>query len=79
MEKKNIDPNRVVADLAKMIRPLIGARIQLELFLAADIGTICADPGELQQALLNLCLNARDAMPSGGKLILKTERGLCLR
>ncbi len=77
LEKKNIDPNRVVADLAKMIRPLIGARIQLELFLAADIGTICADPGELQQALLNLCLNARDAMPSGGKLILKTERGLC--
>ena len=78
LEKKHIDPNRVVSDLAKMIRPLIGAPIQLELLLDPQIGTICGDPGELQQALLNLCLNARDAMPSGGKLTLKTQRGPCL-
>jgi signal transduction histidine kinase len=75
LEKKDVDPNRVVGDLARMIRPLIGPSIQLEMFLAPDIGTVRADPGELQQALLNLCLNARDAMPSGGKLTLRTERG----
>jgi signal transduction histidine kinase len=77
LEKRDIDPNRVVVDLAKMIRPLIATDIQLEIRLAPEIGAVCADPGELQQALLNLCLNARDAMPSGGKLILKTERGPC--
>ncbi len=79
LEKKHVDPNRVVADLATMIRPLIGSPIRLETFLEPEIGTVCADPGELQQALLNLCLNARDAMPSGGQLTLKTERGPCGR
>jgi signal transduction histidine kinase len=76
LEKRHVDPNRVVADLAKMIRPLVGKSIQLEIVLDREIGTVFADPGELQQALLNLCLNARDAMPSGGKLSLKTEREL---
>jgi CheY-like chemotaxis protein len=79
MEKKHIDPNRVVTDLAKMIRPLIGAHIQLELLLEPEAGVVRGDPGELQQALLNLCLNSRDAMPSGGRLTLKTERGDCSR
>jgi signal transduction histidine kinase len=77
LEKRHVDPNRVVKDLARMIRPLMGARIQLALDLASEIGVIDADPGELQQALLNLCLNARDAMPCGGTMTLKTEYGPC--
>jgi two-component system, cell cycle sensor histidine kinase and response regulator CckA len=77
LEKKIVDLNRVVADLARMIRPLIGAHIQLETNFDPEIGTVCADPGELQQALLNLCLNARDAMPSGGSLVLRTQSGPC--
>ena len=62
----------MIAD-RKMIPPLFGARVKIESSLDREIGTVYADPGELQQALLNLCLNARDAMPSGGKLCLKTD------
>ena len=73
LERKNVDPNTVVADLAKLVRPVIGERIELDLTLGENVGTVFADPGELQQLLLNLCLNARDAMPSGGKLLISTE------
>ena len=56
-----------------MLRPLIGAHITVEIDLDTSAGIVFADPGELQRALLNLCLNARDAMPNGGTLVLKTE------
>jgi PAS domain S-box-containing protein len=72
LERKNIDPNQVVNELIAMLRPLIGAHIQVKTVLAEDAGVILADTGELEQALLNLCVNARDAMPSGGNLVLKT-------
>jgi CheY-like chemotaxis protein len=73
LERKHVDPNRIISDLTEMIRPLIGAQIRLDTALAEDAAVIHADPGELQQALLNLCLNARDAMAAGGNLLLKTE------
>ena len=73
LQPENVDPNHLVADLAQMLRPLVGGRISVETVLREDIGTVYADPGELQQALLNLCLNARDAMPSGGKLLLSAD------
>jgi len=73
LQPENVDPNQLVADLAQMLRPLVGDRISVEVVLRDDIGTVDADPGELQQALLNLCLNARDAMPSGGTLVLSTD------
>jgi PAS domain S-box-containing protein len=73
LQPKCANPNDVVRDLAKMVRPLIGEQILLEVICDDDLGTLWADAGQLQQALLNLCLNARDAMPSGGKLLLKTE------
>jgi signal transduction histidine kinase len=74
IEMREIDPNRVVSDLARMVQPVFGAHIQFELSLEPEIGAVYADPGCLQQALLNLVLNARDAMPTGGRLSLKTER-----
>jgi len=74
VERKNLDANQMVADLAKMLRPLLGEQIQLKLLPGEDVGIVFADPGSFQQVLINLCLNARDAMPSGGDIVVKTER-----
>jgi PAS domain S-box-containing protein len=73
LQPKSVNPNDLVADLVKMVRPVIGEQILLEVIRDDDPGMVWADAGQLQQALLNLCLNARDAMPSGGRLLLKTE------
>jgi PAS domain S-box-containing protein len=69
-----LDPRVVVRDLIKMLRPLIGEQIEVVKLPTDDAGTLSADPGQLQQMLLNLCINSRDAMPTGGRLVLKTER-----
>ena len=73
IQPKSTDANALVHDLVRLAKPAVGAHISLELALRDDVGTVYADPGELQQALLNLCINARDAMPSGGTLTLRTE------
>jgi PAS domain S-box-containing protein len=73
LQPRNVDPNSVVTDLAKLLRPLIGERIVLTLVLTENAAAVFGDPGELQQVLLNLCLNARDAMPEGGQLVIKTD------
>lgn len=74
IQPKSVDANDVVRDLAKLARPTIGEHISLGLLLADDAGPVHADAGQLQQAIMNLCVNARDAMPAGGELTLKTER-----
>ena len=66
VERKECGANQMVADVTKMLRPLLGEQIQLKVILGPDVGTIFADAGSFQQVLLNLCLNARDAMPTGG-------------
>ena len=58
LQPKSVNPNDVVAELVKMLRPVIGEQILLEVTCDADPGTVWADAGQLQQALLNLCLNA---------------------
>ena len=74
VERKNLDANQMVSDLTKMLRPLLGECIQLKVVLGESAGMVFADAGSFQQVLLNLCLNARDAMPSGGEIVVKTER-----
>ena len=69
----DLDPNDQVRDLVKLLRPLIGENIQIEMNLSDQVGVVHADAGHLQQLLMNLCVNARDAMPQGGKLLIKTE------
>jgi len=68
-----IDVNRVVAESVGMLRRLVGSRIELETELAPDVGQVRADPSRLQQVLMNLAANARDAMPSGGRLTIRTS------
>ncbi|HQO26675.1 MAG TPA: PAS domain S-box protein [Acidobacteriota bacterium] len=65
--------NRTLSDLHKMLRRLIGEDIELVLRLSADLGNIRGDMDQLQQVVMNLAVNARDAMPGGGRLILQTE------
>jgi signal transduction histidine kinase/ActR/RegA family two-component response regulator len=73
LELVDLDPNLLVRELVKMIRPLIGENIKVESDLGADVGFVHADEGHLQQLLMNLCVNARDAMPQGGQLTIRTE------
>lgn len=73
LEKSAINLNQVVADMNKMLQRLIGENIELRTELAEDLSPINADPAQMEQIILNLVVNARDAMPDGGTLRIMTE------
>jgi two-component system, cell cycle sensor histidine kinase and response regulator CckA len=67
-----LDINEIVSGVARMARRLIGTDVQLRLDLARSVSRVLADPAQVEQVLLNLIVNARDAMPSGGTITVKT-------
>ena len=67
-----LDLNALVADSLKMLQRLLGDDIEIETALESEVGTVEADAGQLQQVLVNLIVNARDAMPDGGRLLIET-------
>jgi two-component system, cell cycle sensor histidine kinase and response regulator CckA len=73
MQPQVLNLNRVVADLEKMLRRLIGEHIELEIVAGPELGAVKADPGQINQIIMNLAVNARDAMPKGGQLIMTTD------
>jgi signal transduction histidine kinase len=67
-----LDLNHLVGNVGKMLRRVIGEDVHLSTTLATDLGAVRADPGQLEQILVNLAVNARDAMPGGGELTIAT-------
>lgn len=72
VQPRPLNLNTLIEGLASMLGRLIGERIQIELTLAPDLWSVTADAGELEQVVMNLALNARDAMPKGGVLAIET-------
>jgi CheY-like chemotaxis protein len=67
-----VDVNAIVKDLERLLRPLIGENIELNTQLANDLGRTRADAGQIEQVIMNLVVNSKDAMPDGGKLTIRT-------
>ena len=73
LQPKVLDLNAVVSNLEPMLHRLIGENIELAIVLKPGLGQVKADPGQLEQVIMNLTINARDAMPHGGKLLFETD------
>lgn len=73
LQPRNVDINSAVADMAKLLRPTLGEHIEIETVLEKEVATSHIDPSQLANSVLNMAINARDAMPLGGKLLLETR------
>jgi PAS domain S-box-containing protein len=72
LDPKPIDLNRLVADMEDLVRRTVGPAVVTDVVGAAGLWTTLVDPNQMENALLNLCINARDAMPDGGRLTIET-------
>ena len=73
LEPHNVNVNALVTETVGLMEKVIGVNVHVELRLAAELAPAWADPGQIEQILMNLCINARDAMPEGGRLIISTD------
>jgi two-component system, cell cycle sensor histidine kinase and response regulator CckA len=72
LEPRNIDLNQAVVETVSLLEKVIGSNIELKATLAPELSVVRADPTQVDQVLMNLCINARDAMPKGGSLAIET-------
>ena len=72
LQPHNVDLNKAVLDVAKLLRPTLGQQIEIGTVLGKDVKPAHIDPSQLANAVINMAINARDAMPNGGKLLLET-------
>ncbi len=73
LQPRTLDVNRLVTGMAKLLRRLVGEGVQLSLLTSQSLGKVHADPTQVEQIVMNLAVNARDAMPDGGRLTIETE------
>jgi two-component system cell cycle sensor histidine kinase/response regulator CckA len=73
LEPKNINLNQMVNETTTLLEKTIGEHIEVKMVLASDLQITRADPSQVEQVLMNLCFNARDAMPKGGQLLIETR------
>ena len=72
IQPRALSLNDVIEDVEQLLIRTLGEHVELSTDLAAGLGRVLADPGQIEQVLVNLAVNARDAMPAGGKLIVAT-------
>ncbi len=73
LEPRNVDLNQTVIETLSLLEKVIGSNIEINATLVPDLAVVRADPTHLEQVVMNLCINARDAMPAGGALIIETS------
>jgi two-component system, cell cycle sensor histidine kinase and response regulator CckA len=73
LEPQDIQINTIVSDVLSLLEKVIGKDVEIKTFLSAELSAVRADSSQIEQVLMNLCLNARDAMPNGGHLIIETR------
>ncbi|HEX2091554.1 MAG TPA: PAS domain S-box protein [Longimicrobiaceae bacterium] len=73
VEPRVLDLNAVIANLDNMLRRLVGEDVEYTTSLGAKVGPVLADPGQVEQVVLNLVVNSRDAMPQGGRIVVRTR------
>src|SRR5208283_4668637 len=72
LEPRDIDLNKSVVETLSLLEKVIGSNIEIKANLAPDLAVVRADPTQVEQIIMNLCINARDAMPEGGSLAIET-------